>query len=391
MSRVKKINYVLQEFSIPLLSGVVVALLWANYNYTSYEHFIHFDLLNGGKFLGHKLTPHFIINDIFMVFFFGIAGVEIANAFKKGGPLNPVSKAINPIAGTLGGILGPVVVFFAFLSFFRYQSLAGFNQSEILNGWAIPTATDIALAWLLAKIIFGKNHPAISFLLLLAVGDDAIGLIIIAVFYPSPEYPPEPAFLILNLLAITIAYLLRKTNVRNIAAYIILAGIPSWLGLIFAHMHPALALVPIIFFLPNNQKAKEKHSPLINFEHTFKYPVDLGLFLFSLMNAGVIFSNINALTWAVLLSLKIGKTIGIFGFSYAAHRIGFKLPNKIGKSELIMIGLIASLGLTVSLFIAGEAYQNPTLQGGAKMGALLSLIAIPLSSLAAIILKIKKN
>ncbi len=390
MSRSKKIQSILQTFSLPLLFGIVVALLWANADYKSYYSLVEYDLLNGGTFLGKKLTPHFIINDIFMVFFFGIAAVEIAVAFEPGGPLNDFRKAINPLSATLGGILGPVIIFFLF-NIFDYASLEAYSKDLIFRGWAVPIATDIALAWMVARFVFGAKHPAISFLLLLAVGDDAIGLIIIAIFYPSPDYPVEPAFLIINLFAIVIAFVLRAKGVRNIFWYLGLAGIPSWLGLIYSHLHPALALVPIILFLPHNKLKGEKHSPLITFEHIFKYPVDLGLFFFSFMNAGVVFSSINALTWIILFSLKLGKTIGIFIFSSLAHIIGFKLPGNIKKNELVVIGLIAGLGLTVSLFIAGEAYQEPSLQGAAKMGALLSLLVIPLAMLLGRIFKIKKQ
>ena len=385
----RRINEILQEFSIPLLFGVVVALLWANVDYEGYAYVWEYDLLQGGKFLGHTLTPHFIVNDIFMVFFFGIAAVEIAVAFQKGGSLNPIGKAISPVLGMLGGVVGPMVVFFAF-NILTYPSLSDFSRESVLRGWAIPTATDIALAWLVAKIVFGRSHPAISFLLLLAIGDDAIGLIIIAVFYPSPEYTVEPGFLIVNLLALVIAFTLNRSNVRNVFWYVLLAGVPSWLGLIFAHLHPALAMVPVVFFLPGNKKRGEKHSPLLAFEHFFKYPVDMGLLFFSLANAGVVFSNINALTWIILFSLKIGKTLGIFVFAMAGSKLGFPLPDKIGKRDLVVIGLIAGLGLTVSLFIAGEAYQDKILQGAAKMGALLSLVVIPLAAFTGKIFKIKR-
>src|SRR5699024_1541828 len=117
------------------------------------------------------VTPHWLVNDIFMVFFFGIAAVEIVEAMLPGGALNPPSKAVNPLFGTLGGVLGPVAVYFA-LSY-----MIGGDQTEAINkGWGIPTATDIALAWLVARVVFGESHPAVNFLLLLAVADDAIGL-----------------------------------------------------------------------------------------------------------------------------------------------------------------------------------------------------------------------
>src|SRR5512138_1491141 len=123
----------LREFSLPLLAGVVVAIIWANLDPAGYGDF------NSSPFLG-QLSFHFVANELFMVLFFGIAAVEITQSLLPGGDLSPISKAVNPLLGTLGGVLGPVAV---------YVGLnALYGAPEFLNGWGIPTATDIALAWL---------------------------------------------------------------------------------------------------------------------------------------------------------------------------------------------------------------------------------------------------
>ena len=129
--------------------------------------------------LSHYLSMHFIVNELFMVLFFGIAAKEIAESCLPGGPLNPISKAVNPLMGTIGGVVGPVGVYLLL------NMMMG--QPDWAKGWGIPTATDIALAWLIARVVFGTGHPAISFLLLLAVADDGIGLMIIAIFYPTQD------------------------------------------------------------------------------------------------------------------------------------------------------------------------------------------------------------
>ncbi len=408
----KTIN-LLVEFSIPLILGVIFALVWANIDPDSYHHFIHYPLLGDNfKILGYTLDLHFLVNDIFMVLFFGIAAVEITQSLSPGGDLNPISKAVNPLMATLGGILGPVAAFFLFCTLFPIDSLVetinstlaiseNISRSDVLNGWGIPTATDIALAWLVARLVFGKSHPAVSFLLLLAVADDAIGLGIIAVFYPDPVHPVEVQYLLLTLLGMALAFGLRKAKVNNMWWYLILGGIPSWLGLIMSHLHPALALVAIVPFMPNSQKFQNDHlfeddikhedSTLVVFEHRFKYIVDFGLFGFGLANAGVGFSIINSLTWIILLSLIVGKTVGIWGFSAIAEKMGSPLPTGMNHKSLFVAGLIAGLGLTVALFVSGEAYTNPTLQGAAKMGALFSAFALVLAMIAGKILKIEKK
>ncbi len=358
----------LREFSVPLLAGVVVAIIWANLDPAGYRDF------NNTTFLG-GLSFHFVANELFMVLFFGIAAVEITQSFLPGGDLNPVTKAVNPLFGTLGGVVGPVAVYFAL------NALLG--APEFFNGWGIGTATDIALAWLAARIVFGAAHPAVSYLLLLAVVDDAIGLTIIAIFYPDPQMPTEPVWLLLTVLGMVVAYWLRRSRQQSYWPYLMIGGVMSWTGLHQAHLHPALALVFIIPFLPH---APEEHkrffeedprdrSSLARFEHEWKVIVDFGLFMFGLANAGVQFSSMGTVTWLVLAALIIGKTTGIFCFGWLASRCGFGLPHGMNCRDLLVAGLIAGTGFTVALFVAGEAFSDPVISGAAKMGAMLSLVA----------------
>ena len=166
---------ILQEFSVPLISGVVVALLWANFSHHGYHAFIDTPLF------GEESQPPLFRER-------NPDGVLLRRRRQgdhrghlPGGALNPPRKAVNPLMGTLGGILGPIGVYFVMVWMLR--------APEIANGWGMPTATDIALAWLVARLVFGARHPAVSFLLLLAVADDAAGLAIIAISIPIPTTP----------------------------------------------------------------------------------------------------------------------------------------------------------------------------------------------------------
>lgn len=379
----KKTINLLRGFSIPLIAGVIVALFWANIDPESYHHFTHEDLFMGYSF-------HFLVNDIFMVFFFAIAAVEITQSLLPGGDLNPIKKAVNPLLATLGGVLGPISVFFLLNYLIGDPSYA--------NGWGIPTATDIALAWLVAKFVFGEKHPAVSFLLLLAIADDAIGLFIIAIFYPDPAHPVEVQWLLLTLLGMAIAYGFRKYKVKSYWPYLLIGGTLSWFGLHNAHMHPSLALVAIIPFLPHSTKDPghlfednvDDHSTLTRFEHEWKIFVDFGLFFFGISNAGVEFSEINSLTWIIFLSLLFGKSIGIFTMGYIAEKLGFPLPTGMNRKDLFMAGIVAALGLTVALFVAGAAFTDYELQGAAKMGALFSAFVALVAIILGPIVGIKK-
>ncbi len=433
----KYIN-LLQEFSLPLVLGVVVALVFANASPKLYDKIVnhtyaffvddghesehgddhqHDDKTKAGKTKKvstasesddehshshanddshghgwqHYFTMHFLINEIFMVFFFGIAAKEITESCLPGGALNPPKKAVNPLMGTIGGVIGPVAVFLLlnmWLGDGTFPKYPG-DKSEWANGWGIPTATDIALAWLIARMVFGPGHSAISFLLLLAVADDGIGLIIIAIFYPSQE--PEWLWVLLLLPAMVVAGILRWRNVRSWVPYIAFGGTLSWFGLYLAHLHPALALVPIVPFLPAGEKddgffqeeaGPVEDNPLDRFEHDLKLIVDFGLFFFAFANAGVAFSSMSNMTWIILLSLLIGKTVGISAFSYVAALCGMPLPAGMSLKHLVVAGVIAGLGLTVALFVAGQAFPAGSDQGAAKMGALFSggaaIIAIAL-------------
>ena len=386
----------LLQFSLPLLSGVAVAMLAANLAPAWYAHAVHWKPFGDAALLGHELTLHFLVNDLFMVLFFGIAAKEITEACLPGGSLNPLRKAMNPLLATIGGVLGPVGVFF--LGLWLMFQLGVYappvdDWGPLSRGWGVPTATDIALAWLVARTVFGRGHPAIDFLLLLAVADDAIGLVIIAVFYGDASQPARPEFLGLVLAGMAVALAMRKLGVKHWVPYLATGGPLAWLGLSLARLHPALALVFIVPFLPGPRRdvglfadADEvdlmgellahdlhiEHSPLHLFEHHLKTFVDFGLFFFAFTNAGVSLAQIGPMTWLILGSLVIGKTLGIALFGAAAVKLGFPLPARMGLAELVMAGFVAALGLTVALFVATAAFVDPVLLGQGKMGALFS-------------------
>ncbi|MDG1895120.1 MAG: Na+/H+ antiporter NhaA [Fuerstiella sp.] len=380
----------LSEFSIPLIVGVICAMFWANVAPDSYQALVNTPLhqlatifsqhaAGGAHHSGwdHYLTLHFLINDIFMALFFGIAAKEITEACLPNGALNPVSKAINPLFGTIGGVVGPIGVFLGLN--------AVFGNVSWRNGWGVPTATDIALAWLVIKFLFGARHPAVSFLLLLAVADDAIGLGIIAIGYPDPAHPTVWSNLIWCVPGMGLAFGLRRAKVMNWVPYIFGGGALCWWGLYSAHLHPALALVFVVPFLPgpkqdlglyiddDDHSEGHVHSPLENFEHSLKLFVDFGLFFFALVNAGVSFGEINGLSWIIVAALLVGKIIGITGFSVFAEKLGFPLPAGMNRGHLVVTSAVAGLGLTVALFVCGQAFVDPSLQAAAKMGAVFSV------------------
>ena len=400
---------------MPLILGVALGLIAANVNYHWYETVVDFHPLGDHAYVfGHALTIHFVINGMFMCLFFGIAAKEITESALPGGVLNPLRRAINPLAGTLGGIFGPVGLYFL-LTWIIYGGTDDF--AAVANGWAIPTATDIALAWLVARVVFGPMHPAVNFLLLLAVADDAIGLVIIAVFYPDPHHPVEPIWLAFVVGGMAAVYVLRRFRVRWWPVYILVGGALSWIGLAKAGVEPALALVPIVPFLPHaghgevqSDEAEHTHEPggaphphatddghhahsvLEQFEHQLKLFVDIGLFFFAFANAGVPFTSIGWVTMMVLASLIVGKAIGVTLLSWLASLVGFPLPPGMGVRHLVVTGVTAGLGLTVALFVAGKAFPGDSpFQDPGKMGAVFSIGAAPVAYVLGKLLHVRQE
>ncbi|MFP6678348.1 MAG: Na+/H+ antiporter NhaA, partial [Pirellulaceae bacterium] len=261
------------ENSIFLIAGAVVALVWANMHHESYEHLVTFNLarLFTEHVGGHGFTVHNLINDVMMALLFALAGKEVWESFLPGGALSSVKKAATPLLATLGGIVGPAVVYLAIV-----QSTG--QWADLADGWAIPCATDIAFSYLVARLIFGGGHPAIAFLLLLAIADDAAGLIILAIFYPKD--PIQIQWLLLTVAAIAIGFGFRKMKLQSFWWYLLIPGTLSWISFYMSNVHPALGLVPIIPCMPHAHtdlgifaRAELNRDDTLNaFEHWWKNP-----------------------------------------------------------------------------------------------------------------------
>lgn len=407
-------------YSILLVSGAVIALLWANIDPTGYRQFVHFVIIDD-FFIGslnenhgettRTLTLQYLVNDVLMAFFFAIAAKEVWEAIiLQNGSLRG-RKAATPLIATLGGMLGPIAVYLGIA-----MLMGSTTFDAVANGWAVPTATDIAFSYLVGRLVFGAGHPAVRFLLLLAIADDAAGLIIIAIFYPSGAFSPQwlglsfgaaaAVFLIFNYLPWIMdrGDQLRKksTKIRQVFSFwpYLIAGCISWYGFQRAGLHPSLGLIPIVPTLPHADRAfgmfaeAEKHlSDLLNYsEHLLKHPVEIILFLFGLLNAGVEFGAVGNATWLVFGGLVIGKPLGILVFGYlGAHVLKFGLPDGMRTVDLFVIGCVAGIGFTVSLFIASISFDAGPIQDAAKLGALYSFGAAILAIVAGRVFRVVKR
>jgi NhaA family Na+:H+ antiporter len=406
----------LAEYSLLLIIGAVLALLWANTNPETYHHFVEFVIWDhapiGHLHDGHRtLTLHYLVNDLLMAFFFAIAAKEVWEAIiLENGSLRG-KKAATPLFATAGGMLGPIAVYLALA-----MVMGSETYDAVKNGWAIPTATDIAFSYLVGRMVFGAGHPAVRFLLLLAIADDACGLIILAIFYPSGDLAPQ--WLLISLAAAIGVYLLanwlprrldRGNQLRPVSTMVrkklsfwpyALAAAISWYAFMRSGLHPALGLLPIVLTIPHADRAfgifseaeTHMHDLLNDIEHALKVPVEVVLFFFGLMNAGVEFSAMGDATWLVLAGLLIGKPVGILLMGWIAARpLGLGIPEGMRIIDLVVIGFVAAIGFTVSLFVAAVAFDAGPVQDAAKMGALFSFFAAVISIIAGKVTGVQKR
>ncbi|EPX77188.1 Na+/H+ antiporter NhaA [Litoreibacter arenae] len=421
------------NYSLLLIVGAVTAMFWANTDPIGYHHFVQHplwfnDLIGldysywtqsyGEGFERYEvgditkvLSPHYLVNGVLMALFFAVAAKEVWEAvILKNGALRG-KKAATPLFATAGGILGPIVVYLGLASV-----MGSDTYSALANGWAIPTATDIAFSYLVGRVIFGAGHPAVRFLLLLAIADDAAALVIVAIFYPSGAVEPE--WLLLSVAAAVAVFVLanwlprkldRGNQMRPASTFMrtklhffpyLIAGCISWYGFAESGLNPALGLLPIVPTIPHADRAfgifseaEQYLTDLLNqMQNALKHPVEIILFLFGLLNAGMEFSSIGAATWLVLAALLIGKPVGIFLFGWIAARpLGFGIPKGMRIVDLVVIGCVASIGFTVSLFVASVAFDPGPVQDAAKMGALFSFVALVVSVTVAKLCRVQKQ
>jgi NhaA family Na+:H+ antiporter len=371
-----KLASVVLDNSLLLVVGTIAAVAWANLDLASYDAVAH--------------PLHFWVNDVGMVFFFALAAKEVFEATLPGGPLASPRRAFSPLAAAVGGMVAPALI---------YVGLAStLGPANLVRGWAIPCATDIAFSAMIARIIFPPAHPAIPFLLLLAIADDALGLLILAVFYPSGALS-LPSLVVLMTAAVMLALWLRHRGTRSFWPYIIGPGLVSWTALYLGGFHPALALVPIVPFMPHgprdlgifDQQEDGLPDTLNRFEHWWMVPVQFILLLFGFANAGVPFERIGPGTYYVLAALILGKPVGVLLFSGAARVLGGRLPPGLRPSDLLLVGVTASIGFTVSLFFATAAFPEGVALAETKMGALLSFLAAPLAIVISLIVRVRSE
>jgi Na+:H+ antiporter, NhaA family len=412
----KPINAFLhQEASggILLIIFTLIALVWANTPFAdSYHHLWHTHIsLSFGNLLTLDYPLHYWINDGLMVIFFFTIGLEIKRELLVG-ELSSLQKASLPIAGALGGMIFPAVLYTVINS-----------GGSGADGWGIPMATDIAFVVGIMALL-GPKIPLILkiFVLALAIADDIGAVLVIAVFYTEEI---SVMALIIAAIIVFILVLLNKLGTKSLIPYSIL-GILLWLAFLKSGVHATIAGVLLAFTIPASsrydinkfsRKVKELINkfvetgddwknvlnnaereydvmaiesscrniltPLQRFENGLHpWVAFLIIPLFALSNAGVSLSGLSFLeallsevSLGIIIGLFIGKQVGIFGFSFLAVKLKLaSLPEGVNWKNLYGAGILAGIGFTMSLFIAGLAFKDPALLDLSKIGVLTGSI-----------------
>jgi NhaA family Na+:H+ antiporter len=368
---VLRVSGFVADYLIALPVGCVVALVWVNTLPESYFRFAN--------------ATAFFVNEIGIVFFFALIAKEVVEATLPGGPLHPWRRAALPVVTAVGGVIGSIACYIVFV-----QSV---GEPMLRSGWVAACAIDIPMVYLIARAIFGR-HPAVPFLLLLAICADAIGLALVAVLQPIGEVRPAVA-VGLMVVALCGAAGMRHRGVKNFWLYLLGPGTVSWGALFLGGVHPALALVPIVPFFPHGKRdsgllvepAPEAHDTLTLFERWWRAPVVSVLLLFGLVDAGVPLQGFEAGMWAIPAA-ALARPLGIVAAAGVGIAAGLHLPQRVGWREVVVIGCTASVGLLFVLFFATAVMPPGPVLLEMKTGALLTVLGAVLAFAVARVLRV---
>ena len=360
------------EHLLLLPLGALVALVWANVAPESYFEFAH--------------GIAFAVNDVAMVFFFALITKEIVEATIPGGVLHPWRRTLLPVMASIGAAVVPPLL--------HVRLVAALDEPMLASAWPVSLAVDLGLVYIVGRIIFAAKHPLIPVLLLVGIASDAAGFLAVALASDIDVRLVGGAMILAAALAVAAA--LRRARVKSFWPYLLVAGGLSWFAFYRTGLHPTLALVPIVPFLPHAGRdpgflvdaRPEATDTLSQFELWWRYPAQIALFFFGLVNAGVPMGSLEPGTWGLPAAVLVGKPIGLIVGAGLATMVGFALPSRVGWRDLVVGGLVIAMGFSVGLFLGSSLLSPGQLRSEINMGVLMSLVGAPLAILTARLLRV---
>ena len=369
-----------------LLISAVIALIISNSNFSQlYFETLQSYLLIGINNIGLKMSLHHWINDALMAVFFFFVTLEIKREFIQG-ELSSPKQALLPIIAAIGGMLVPALIYI----------YINFGNGDTINGWAIPSATDIAFSLGVLSLLGSRVPISLKvFLTALAIIDDLGAIIIIAFFYTGDLSIQYLSLLLLTFIALLI---LNKSGIKKFLPYLIL-GLILWFFTYQSGVHATISGVLLATVIPHRKK-NEEYSLLTKIEHNISSYVAFGIMpLFALANAGVSLDGINLESFlspvplGIVLGLFVGKQIGVFLFSIISIKLKIaQMPNNANWMSFYGVGILAGIGFTMSLFIGNLAFvENIEYIDGVKIGVLTGSLLSALIGYSLLLLTAKNR
>jgi NhaA family Na+:H+ antiporter len=368
-----------------LLIAAVIALMISNSDYSElYFRSLEEYLFIGINNFGLKLSVHHWINDALMAIFFFFVTLEIKREFIQG-ELSNFKKALLPIIAAVGGMLVPALFYISI----------NYGNSETMNGWAIPSATDIAFSLGILSLLGSRVPISLKiFLTALAIIDDLGAILIIAFFYSGDL---SISYLSLILISYIFLLILNKFGVKNFAPYL-LVGLFMWFFTYKSGIHATIAGVLLATTIPHRQKDRD-FSLLIKIEHLISpYVAFLIMPLFAFANAGVSLKGVNIssllqpVPLGIVAGLFFGKQVGVMLFSYLAVKFKMaQMPDNSNWLSLYGVSILTGIGFTMSLFVGNLAFvENTQYIDGVKIGVLTGSLLSTLFGYFLLLLTSKK-
>jgi len=348
-----------------LLIAAIIALVISNSNFSElYFNTLEQYLFIGINNFGLKLSVHHWINDLLMAIFFFFVTLEIKREFIQG-ELSNLKKAFLPIIGAVGGMVVPALVYLGI----------NFGNAETLNGWAIPSATDIAFSLGILSLLGSRVPISLKiFLTALAIIDDLGAILIIAFFYSGDL---SISYLSLILISYISLLVLNKFGLKKFLPYLLI-GAFMWFFTYKSGIHATIAGVLLASTIPHRIKDKD-FSLLIKLEHTISpYVAFMIMPIFAFANAGVSLEGLSLsslllpVPLGILLGLFVGKQVGVMIFSFIAVKTGVaQMPDNSNWLSLYGVSVLTGIGFTMSLFVGNLAFaDNIQYIDGVKIGVL---------------------
>ena len=369
------INYISKPFKwffkleaasgLVLLIAAIFALIISNGSLADlYFHTLEKYLFIGVNDFGLKLSVHHWINDALMAIFFFFVTLEIKREFIQG-ELSNLKQAMLPIIAAVGGMIIPAL----------FYVVINFGNSETMNGWAIPSATDIAFSLGILSLLGSRVPISLKvFLTALAIIDDLGAILIIAFFYSGDL---SIVYLSLILISYILLLILNKFSIKVFTPYLII-GLFMWFFTYKSGIHATIAGVLLASTIPHRLKEHD-FSLLVKLEHAISpYVAFMIMPLFAFANAGVSLTGLslstllNPVPLGILCGLFFGKQIGVLLFSFVSIKLKFaEMPNNSTWLSLYGVSILTGIGFTMSLFVGNLAFvENVKYMDGVKIGVL---------------------